>query len=99
MPIKFCVVSRAGEILSAPERQGYHADLQVYVNVIKLFFQPLLDMRQAITNLDTMSPTEWTQAYQAKLNDAVIAFNAKSSADWNERIKAQETAFEEYSRD
>ena len=99
LPIKFCVVSRKGGALGVPERQGYHADLQIYVNVIKLFFQPVLNMRQAIAALDTMSPAEWKQAYAGKFNEAAHAFNAMTSADWNERIKAQEAAFEEYSRD
>lgn len=99
LPLKFCVIAHGSGDINVGEREGHHASLQIYVNVIKLFFQPLLDMRQAITDLDSMSATEWKQAYQTPLKNAVTAFNALTSADWDQLIKAQKAAFEEYSRD
>jgi hypothetical protein len=100
LPLKFCVIAHGnGDISSKNEFRGHHKALQVYANVIKLFFQPLLDMRRAITDLDTMSPQEWKQAHRTKFKDATQAFDAMIRADWSNLIDAQGAAFEKYSRD
>ncbi|MDP3935544.1 MAG: hypothetical protein Q8Q56_00915, partial [Alphaproteobacteria bacterium] len=85
--------------INVDERRDHHAALQVYVNVIKLFCQPILNIHEAITARDTMSAAEWRQTYEAMFNEAAEAFNAMTAAGWDERIKAQQEAFKKYSRD
>lgn len=99
LPLTVGVVAHGNRDINARERQGHHALLQIYVNVIQLFFQPMLNINEALAARDTMPAQEWRQTYEAKLNEATAAFNAMSSADWDQLIKAQEAAFEEYSRD
>ncbi|MBH1989740.1 MAG: hypothetical protein I8H80_01005 [Alphaproteobacteria bacterium] len=99
LPLTFGVIAHGNGDISVRERQGHHATLQTYVNVIKIFFQSILNVDEAVAARNTMSAAEWKQVYEAKLNEATAAFNAMSSAAWDQLIKAQEAAFEEYSRD
>lgn len=69
------------------------------MNVIGNFCLQFLNIHEATANLEHKSQAEWNQAYGTKLNEVVQGFNSMTSSDWNERIKAEQAAFEEYSRD
>lgn len=100
LPLTLGVIAHGNSDVVGPnERKQHHRSLQVYVNVVKLFIQDVVNPRVALTALATMSEQDWENAYGALLEQAARNFNQATAAEWAERIKTEEEKFDEYSRD
>lgn len=99
LPLTLGVIAHGNSDIVGPnERKQHHKSLQVYVNVVKLFIQDVVNPREALTALATMSEQEWKHAYGALLEQAAQRINQATAAEWAERIKTEEAKFDEYSR-
>lgn len=100
LPLKFGITAHGTtDIIGPNERKEHHRILQVYVNVIKLFIQEVVNPREALNALDSMPQPAWASTYGAKLNKAAVKFNQTTREEWGARIKIEEAAFDEYSRE
>lgn len=87
------------DIVGPNERKQHHKSLQVYVNVIKIFIQEVVNPRKAMNAQATMDPAQWNEEYGAPLEEAARKFNATTKAEWSSMLAMEEAAFEVYSRE
>jgi hypothetical protein len=100
LPMSVGVIPRgSNQGMSATERTQHHRSLQVYVNVIKIFLQPFINIGKAVEEMNQMALKEWQQKYSKNLEAATEAFNACTTAEWATLLAKEDVAFEEYFRE